>query len=147
MPGRSSNGLLCETFKRFLIINDLHCPAAKDIRRTDHNRVADIPGHVHGLFCGHCRAVVRLDELQSVENRLETLPVFGQINAVRLCSKDGDACCGQGGREGQGRLASKLDNNPFGPFLFADIQDILSCKGLEIELVRGIIVCADRLGV
>ena len=44
-------------------------------------------------------------------------------------------------------MAAELDNDPIGFFPLYDIEDILQREGLEIELIRGVIIGTDRLRV
>ena len=44
-------------------------------------------------------------------------------------------------------LPAELDDHPFGLLLFIDAQDVFHGERLEIELVRGVVVGGDGLGV
>ncbi len=60
------------------------------------------------------------------------IPVLSPIYAIRTGSKDGNPCFRKGSGYIEGCLTSELDNNPFGPLLFDNVQDILPGKGLKI---------------
>ena len=47
----------------------------------------------------------------------------------------------------EGRLTAKLDNDPFGLFLFIDAQDIFDRQRLKIEFVGGVVVGGNGFGV
>ena len=50
-------------------------------------------------------------------------------------------------RQAQGRLAPVLHDDPLGPLQLHDVQDVFQGDGLEVELVRGVVVRGDRLRV
>ena len=64
------------------IINDLHRPSPQDVGGADHDRVTDafrrLDGfaHIHGCF------IVRLFQIQQVDNLLKTLPVFCPVDGI-----------------------------------------------------------------
>jgi len=88
-----------------------------------------------------------LPQAQLIEKGLEKLSIFCQGYAFRPCAEYGHSGLSQGRGEIKGGLPSKLQNNPHGPFGLHNIQYILFCERLKIELVRGVIVGADRFGV
>ena len=73
--------------------------------------------------------------------------VFGEFDGLGGGSHDGDAGVFELGREVEGGLATELDDDAVGFFLFADVEDVLEGEGLEVELVAGVVVGGDGLGV
>ncbi len=78
---------------------------------------------------------------------LKPLPVLGPVDAVRAGAEDPDAGLRQRHGQVQRRLAAELDDDPFGLFLLHDVEHVLPGQRLEVELVRGVVVRADRLRV
>ena len=66
-----------------LVIDDLHRPAAEHIRRTHHQRVANLFRFLYRLLNGGDGGVRRLLQLQTVNRVLEALTVFRPVDSVR----------------------------------------------------------------
>ena len=67
--------------------------------------------------------------------------------AVGGGAHDAHAGLSQGHRQVQRGLAAELQDQALGVFRGHDVEDVLPGQGLEIELVRGVVVGGDRLGV
>ena len=65
-----------------LIVDDLHGPAAEDERRTHQYRVPDALGHRDGVVDAGGGAVLRLPNAELADDRLEALPVLGDVDGV-----------------------------------------------------------------
>ena len=74
-------------------------------------------------------------------------PVLGEFDVFWAGADDGDAVTFEVGREVEGRLTAELHDDSIGFFLVADIKNVFEGEGLEVELVRGIVVGRDGLGV
>ena len=134
-------------FQVFPVIHYFHGTAAQDKGWPYNYRVSNFISHADGLFLIACDSVFRLQNAQFLKKALETFPVLSPVYTVRTGSKNSYPCLCQGNREIQGCLTAKLDNDPFGFFLFDNIKYILPGQGLEIEFVGCIIVSADSLRV
>ena len=69
-------------------MDDLHGPAAEHIGRTDHDREADLLGDRDGLLGRAGDAVVRLPQAEALDQRLEAVAVFGQVDGVGRGAED-----------------------------------------------------------
>ena len=130
-----------------LVVYDFHSPAPQDKRRPHHYRITDGSGHLYGLFLIGGNAVLRLANVQFFQKRLKALPILCAIYAVRARSKDGDPRLCQGNGKIERGLPSKLNNDPFRPLLPHNIQHIFPSQGLEIKLIRGVVIRAHRLRI
>ena len=133
------------------VMHHLHRAPAKNIGRADDDRQADTGGDVARLFGGMRDAVLRLAQLQIVDQLLEPLAVFGKVDGVRAGSEDRDVRLLQRGGDLQRRLAAKLDNDAMHlaglRFAADDFDHILVGQRLEIQPVRGVIVGRHRFRV
>ena len=129
------------------IEDDAHGAAAQDIRGPHHHRVADAGRDLLGLVLGAGGVVVRLNEAQFLEKLLETLAVFGAVDAVHRGPEDGHSGLVEVVGQVERGLAAELDDHSVRAFLFDDMEHVLAGQGLEIELVRGVVVGAHRLRV
>ena len=66
-----------------VVAHDLHGPAAQHVRRTDHHRVADLMGRRLGLLGRAGDGVDGLLQPDAVQQLLEALAVFGEVDGVR----------------------------------------------------------------
>ena len=78
-----------------LVVDHFHAPAAQDIGRPDHERIADPGRHRQGLLqvAGHAR--LRHGDAQLAHHLTETVPVLGQVDGIRGGAQDFDAGLGQ----------------------------------------------------
>ena len=129
------------------VVDDLHGPAAQDVRRAHDDRVADPlcgpdgVGHIHG------RVVVGLPQVQPVNDLLKALPVLRPVDGVGRCAEDRRP----GGLQAPGQiergLSAELDDHAHRLLRVQDVQDVLQRHRLEKELVRRVVVGAHRLRV
>ena len=133
--------------KLVLVVDNGHGPAAENVARAHHDRIAHLFGNHYGLVEAHGSAVGCLLQAKLVYECLEALAVFRAVNGVRGGAKDVHACAHEGHCEVQGCLAAELDNNALGLFLFDDVHHILEGQGLKEEPVRGVVVRGYCLGV
>ena len=133
------------------LVQDVHRAAAQDVGRANHQREADRGRHPLRLRRRYGGPVGRLPQSQAVQQRLEPLPVLGEVDGVGRGTEDGDAGGGQGARELQRGLTAELDDDAeqstvllFGADQF---DHVLFGERLEIEPVGGIVVGRHGLGI
>ena len=141
------DGALHVIFQIGLVIHDFHGTPTQDKRGPHHHGISDLLGHLYGLLFVGGNPVVWLTQIQLFEETLEAFPVFGSVYTVRTRAQDMYTRFCQRHRDVQGCLAPELDDDTLRFFLLNDIQNILSGQRLKVEFVRGVIVCAHRLGV
>jgi len=133
--------------EHFLIVHDFHAAPAQHERGPDHDRVADLFGNAAGFreAAGHARRGHR--DVQLLHHLPEPVAVLRQVNHVGGGAENPDAGGGQVIGQVQGRLAAKLDDDPFRLLLFVNGKHVLQGQRLEVELVRGVIVRGYRFRV
>ena len=133
------------------IAHDFHRAPAQHIGRADHQRIANTPCNFKGFRIGMGNAVDRLLETKIVEQFLEPLAIFGQINGVGRGAQDRDALGFQRVGQFQRRLPAELHDHPVQRAVFLldaqDFKDMFQCERFEIQPVRSVVISADRLGV
>jgi hypothetical protein len=82
-----------------------------------------------------------------VQQLLEALAVFGDVDAVGRGADDGHAGPLEVQRQLQRRLPAVLHDDADGPFLVDDFQHILQRHRLEVEAVAGVVVGGDGLRI
>ncbi len=122
---RSVDGKLHVVSQLFRVVDDLHGAPTKDIGRTDNNRVADIDGNSLRLFERPGYAVIRLFEIELVQQLLEALPVFGPVNRVRAGADNRYALFFERDSELERRLPAELHDNSVRFLRGDDLQYIL----------------------
>ena len=100
---------------------------------------ASSAGHGHAAF-GH-------GDLELVHHRAEEVAVLGHVDGLGAGAQDVDAVLLERGGEVERRLAAELRDDAQGLFLFVDGEHVLQRQGLEVELVRGVVVGGDGLRV
>ena len=108
-------------------MDDLHRPAAEHIGRAHDQREADFGGDEARLFDRIGDAVVRLVEVELLQELLEAVAVFGKIDHVGCGAEDRDAVLFQRFCELQRRLAAELDDD-------ADERSPFSCSARRISI-------------
>jgi hypothetical protein len=91
-------------------------------------------------------AVFRLHQTKLFQHGLEKLPVFGPVDAFRLGPHDGHPGLARHGQVERG-LAAELYDDAVGLLRFDDVEHIFPGQGLEVELVGGVVIGADRFGL
>ena len=64
------------------VVHDLHAAAAEHIGRPDHDRIADLLGNGARLRGAGGDAALRLPQFEAIEQLLEAVAVFGEIDGV-----------------------------------------------------------------
>ncbi len=93
------------------IAHDLHAATAEHVRRAQHQREAQLLGHDARFSFIMGDGVGRLFQPQIIEQRLEALAVFGQVDGVRRGAQDRHARRFQLRRQFQRGLAAILDHH------------------------------------
>ena len=130
-----------------LVIDDLHRPAAEHIRRTHHQRVANLFRFLYRLLNGGDGGVRRLLQLQTVNRVLEALTVFRPVDSVRTGTDNRHAGSFQGTSQLQRGLAAVLDDNAFWLLDAHDFQHVFQGYRLKIQTVGGVVVGRDGFRV
>ena len=133
--------------QRFIVINDLHAASAKNVGRTNHNRIADSVSSFQCFFHIDSHACFRHRNLQLLHHFTELVTVFCKVDGFRSGSKNIDTvflqvCC-----QIQRSLSTELCNNANRLFFFINCKDIFQSQRLEIQLVGSVVVCGYRLRV
>ncbi len=79
----NDDGFAQIALQAFAIAHDLHRSSAQHIGRTQNQRKAEDFERRHRFFFRMRDFVGRLFQIQLVEERLETLAVFGKVNGIR----------------------------------------------------------------
>jgi hypothetical protein len=128
-------------------VDHLHGPAAQDIGGPHHQGIADALGDFQGLHQAGGHARFGLGDAQLAHHvrkrsrssaRSMTSGLVPMICTPAAASSVGDV---------QGGLAAELDDDPFGLLLVVDAQNVFDGEGLEVELVRGVIVRGHGFGI
>jgi len=99
------------------------------------------------LGLGARGAVGRLAQAQFIQEFLEPLAVFGDVDGFGAGADDGYAVGFQRTRKLQGRLATVLDDHAERLFLVDDLQHVFERERLKIEAIRRVVVGGHRLRV
>ncbi len=134
-----------------LVADDRHGAAAEHVGRPHHEGQAEFGGDEAALLDRIGDAVLRLLQVQLVEQALEPVPVLREVDGVRRGAEDRDVVLLQRPRELQRRLAAELHDDavqrPLGALGLDDLQHVLFGQRLEIEPVRGVVIGRDGLGI
>ena len=134
-----------------LVVDDLHGAAAEHVGRAHDEREAEPLRDGARLLDRPGDAVLRLHEVEAVQELLEAVAVLGEVDHVGGRAEDRDAGLFQRVGELQRRLSAELHDDAeqlaVGLFGAQDLQHILRRQRLEIEAVRGVVVGRHGLGV
>ena len=148
---RDHNRLSDVAFQLRHVAHDFHRTATQHVGRADHQRETDVFGDFQRFGVGRGDAVVRLLELQLVDQRLEAFTVFGQVNRVGAGAEDRNAFFEQRIGQLQRGLAAELNNHTVQRAVFLlnpqDFHHVLKGQRFKIQTVRGVIVGRHGLGV
>ena len=93
------------------VAHDLHGASAQHVRRPDHHRIADLVGDGARRAGRGGDAVLRLAQLEFVEQLLEAVAVFGEIDHVGRGAEDRHLGLFQRLGELERRLAAELHDD------------------------------------
>ena len=130
-----------------IIVDYFHSTSAKYVRWANHNRITDLACDLYCLFYGCSHSRFRHRNLQLIHHCTELISVLCKIDNRRCGSKNTNAillqiCC-----QIQRCLSTELCNHAKWFFLFVNAQHVFQCQRLEVQLVRSIIVCRNRLRI
>ncbi len=128
-------------------VDDHHGAASEDEGRPNNHGIPNAVGDGDGFVFADGGAGFGLFEAEFVEKGGEEFAVFGEFDGLGGGSHDGDAGVFEAGGEVEGSLAAELNDDAVGLFLLANIEDVLEGERLEVELVAGVVVGGDGLGV
>ncbi len=94
-----------------LVVDDLHGAAAEHVGRAHDQREAELAGDGARLLDRLGDAVLRLGEVELVQQLLEAVAVLGEVDHVGRGAEDRDAGLFQRVGELQRRLAAELDDD------------------------------------
>jgi hypothetical protein len=94
-----------------VVEDDLHCPAAEDVRRAHEHRIAHASGDGHRLVDGRRGAAFRLRDAEAVAQLVEALAVLGRVDRRRARAEDRDAVAFEEARELQRRLPAEAHDH------------------------------------
>ena len=132
-------------------MDDLHGAAAQHVGRAHDQREAELGGDGAGLLDRIGDAVLRLLQAELVQQLLEAVAVFGEVDGVGRGAEDRDAGALQRVGELQRGLAAELDDDAVqrarGLLGAQDFQHVFRGQRLEIEPVGGVVVGRHGLRV
>ena len=132
-------------------MNDRHGAAAENIGRAHDKRQAEFGRHQTGLFDRIGDAVLRLLEAELVEQALEAVAVFGEVDRIDRRAEDRNARLLQGVGELQRRLAAELHDHALERsirlFRRQNLEHVLARQRLEIETVGRVVIRRHRLRI
>ena len=123
-----------------LVVDDFHGPAAQNVGRTHHQRIADLSRRGHAASQVPRRAVGRLPQTGLVDDGLEALAIFGAVDGVGAGADDGDAERVELVHQLERGLAAELHDHAGWLFHFDDGQHVLQRHRLEVEPIGGVVV-------
>ncbi len=133
--------------KFILVVHDKHSPTPENKGWTKKDRVTNTGCSFLGVLGQKGCFVLRLLEVQFVQDLLEFLTVFGQINAFGRSADDFHACFLEPGGKIERSLPTILNDCPVALFLVVDFKDVLEGERFEIQSVRGVVISGDGFGV
>ena len=133
------------------IAHDLHAAPAQHIGRPDDDRIADRVGDGARRAGRGGDAALRLAQLELVEQLLEAVAVFGEIDGVGRGAEDRHFRLVERLGELERRLPAELHDHAVQRAVRAlgvdDLQHVFRRQRLEIEPVRGVVVGRHRLRI
>eukprot|EP01136_Pigoraptor_vietnamica_P010232 Opistho-1_new@47646 len=127
-----------------LTVDNLHRPATQHIAGPHQDGITDAIGDCDRFLTAARDAVGRLAQLQLVDQRGETLAIFGQVDGIGTGAQDRDARILQRLRQLERRLPAKLHQHarqrPVRHFDGENFQHVFGRQRLEIEAVGRVIV-------
>ena len=72
----------------FCVIDNFHTTSAKNIRRTNHNRISDLLSDFQSIFNSNSHTGFRHRNFKFIHHGTEQISVFCQINNSRWCTEN-----------------------------------------------------------
>ena len=133
------------------VVDDLHATTAQHVGRAEQNRVADGLSHGFHFFRRPAQAVGRLAQVDVVEQLLEALAVFGQVDGVRRGAEDRHTSLFERRSNLERRLTPELNDHTLERavllLLAGDGKHVLFGQRLEVEAVGRVVVGRNGLWV
>ena len=130
-----------------VIVDDLHAAPAQHVARAHHDGIADLVRDVERVLDGDGHARFGHGDAQAVHDLAEAVAVLGQVDDLGARAEDVDSGCLELACEVERRLAAELRDDADRLLLLVDGEHVLGGERLEVELVGGVVVGRDRLGV
>ena len=145
--GRHADGGLHVAREHLLVVHDLHAAAAEHVARAHDERVADLVRDGDGLGERRGHACLRHRDAEVGHDHPEPVAVLGKVDRLRTGAEDGHARLLELARDVERRLTAELADDALGPLLLVYREHVFDGERLEVELVRGVVVGGDRLGI
>ena len=130
-----------------VVVHHLHAPASQHIGGAHHHGIPYTMGNFQGLLHGGGHAGLGHGNPQLVHHGPEQISVLRHVDHGGGGAQDAHAILLQLRRQVQGGLPAELGDDAQGLLLFVDAQHVLQGQGLEVELVRGVVVRGHGLGI
>ena len=138
MLGRHASRRREVAAQRALVVHDLHGSAAEHVGGPHQHGIADPARHGQRFFHRSRGAVRGLRDAEPAGERLEALPVLGDVDRVGRRAEDGHTGRLQRLGEPERRLAAELHHDAPGPLPAHDLDHVLEAERLEVQLVRDV---------
>ena len=126
---------------------DNHILPAKNVARTEQNRVADALSRLESLFFGKNSKTARTIDVQLFAQIFKSFAVFCKVNSVGTCSQDFYSLVVQELCELYRRLSAKSDNNANRLFGINHAHHVFGSERLKIKAVRCVEIGRNGFGV
>ena len=151
----NQNRMLCRSLysvghvvaQLIIVIHDFHSTAAQHVGRTNHGGIANIMSSVQCALRVEYSVSFRTRNVAISKELLETLAVFGAVNAIHGRAQHLHASAGQRTCQVNSGLTTKLHDNALGLLFIDNIQHILHSQGLKVQLVSNIEVSGNGFRV
>ena len=127
--------------------DDFHRATAEHVARAHDERKADFGREPDRFVLGARRAVRRLPQLQPLDELLEALAVFGDVDRIGARADDRHARVAERLGKLERRLATVLHDHAERLFDVHDFHDVFERERLEIQPVRRVVVGRDGFRV
>ena len=128
-------------------MHHFHRAATQHVARAHHQRIADLARMGQGFLGAACGAVRRLLQAEGIDQLLEALAVFGEVDRIRRGADDRHAVGFQRLRQLERRLAAVLHDHADRLLELDDLQHVFQRERLEVQAVGGVVVGRDGFRV
>ena len=130
-----------------LVVDDRHAASAKHERGPHEHGIADLGCDLQSVVDRVGDSAWRLPDANLLHERAEEIAVLGEGNVVRRGAEHVHARCRKALGEVERGLSPELHDRAVATFALVDLHHVLERERLEVELVRGVVVGGDGLGV
>src|SRR5215211_3709119 len=131
---------LNESGHMFFGFDKSHGAPSKYKRWTYQDRVPDLFGDITRFLKGACDSILRLRDVQPLQQFRELFAILGELDGMRRGTQDVHARGFESGREVKRRLPAKLDDHAHRLLTVDYVQDMLERERLEIESVCSVVI-------